>query len=339
MSTDTQNSRPAPEFTVFTRVTTIPFVQDSITYVDQTLSSNSLLRSPYATGKALTSTALDMSKPLVPYLAPIISRADGLANQGIDVVEKRYPYPFQTPTEKIAGDIKAQADYARTVANKTVEERVINPVHTVVNGVDQRLTPLVDYLASTLARLNEQVGNAEQRAAANGQAASDEAKYQYQRAYLITKDLRDQLYVYSTEQLKQLEQQSVIIQRASQTAQSITQLASSSIDTAQQRVQSLSDTMVQELKKVQSSTAALPAHLQSAFQPVQQTLSATIHDLSDVIKSDASLNDKVNRVSATVRERVTPVLDAAADAIRSVLQRAETSTNVATNGAANGSAH
>ena len=75
----------------------------------------------------------------------------------------------------------------------------------------QRLTPLVDYLASTLARLNEQVGNADRRASAEVQAASDEAKYQYQRAYLLTKDLRDQLYVYSNEQLKQLQAQSVIM--------------------------------------------------------------------------------------------------------------------------------
>jgi hypothetical protein len=41
--------------------------------------------------------------------------------------------------------------------------------------------------------------------------ASEDAKYQYQRAYNLTKDLRDQLYVYSNEQLKQLQAQSVLM--------------------------------------------------------------------------------------------------------------------------------
>jgi uncharacterized protein YoxC len=88
----------------------------------------------------------------------------------------------------------------------------------------------------------------------------------------------------------------------------------------------------------------LPANLQAAFQPIQTNIAGTVHDLSEVLKSDAPLNDKVHRVSATVRERVTPILDVAADAIRTVVQRAETASNQNTtngtaNGQANGSAH
>ena len=138
---------------------------------------------------------------------------------------------FKTPTEQISNDLKERTDYARDVANKTIDERVRAPVYTVVNGVDQvrhalayrggnfaecsnirqRLTPLVDYLASTLARLNAQVGHAEADASAKAASAEDSAKFQYQRALDLTKDIRSQLFVYSQEQLKQLQAQSVLM--------------------------------------------------------------------------------------------------------------------------------
>ena len=232
MSTDTQAApQPAHQLTILGRVTSIPLVHDSLGYLDSTLSGNSYLRTPYATAQAITSSALHYSEPITTRLAPLITRADGLANQGLDAVESRYPYPFKTPTEQISNDLKERTDYARDVANKTIDERVRAPVYTVVNGVDQvrhalayrggnfaecsnirqRLTPLVDYLASTLARLNAQVGHAEANASAKAASAEDSAKFQYQRALDLTKDIRSQLFVYSQEQLKQLQAQSVLM--------------------------------------------------------------------------------------------------------------------------------
>lgn len=138
MSTDTQTApQPAHQLTILGRVTSIPLVHDSLGYLDSTLSANSYLRTPYATAQAITSSALHYSVPITTRLAPLITRADGLANQGLDVVESRYPYPFKTPTEQISNDLKERTDYARDVANKTIDARVRSPVYTVVNGVDQ----------------------------------------------------------------------------------------------------------------------------------------------------------------------------------------------------------
>jgi hypothetical protein len=134
MATETQSS---PQLTIVSRVSSIPLVHDSLGYLDSTLSSNSFLRAPYATAQSLTTTALHYSEPLSARLAPLLVRADGLANQAVDVVESRYPYPFKTPTDEIAHDIKERTDYAKEYANKTIDERVRAPVHTVVNGVDQ----------------------------------------------------------------------------------------------------------------------------------------------------------------------------------------------------------
>ena len=50
----------------------------------------------------------------------------------------------------------------------------------------------------------------------NGSASSAEpfpskAQFQYQRAYKLSVDLKDQLYVYTTEQIKQVQEHNVIV--------------------------------------------------------------------------------------------------------------------------------
>lgn len=78
---------------------------------------------------------------------------------------------------------------------------------------------------------------------------------------------------------------------------------------------------------MQAATAALPANLQASFKPVHEKISSTISDLSGVIKSDLPVNEKVNKLRATVQDHVTPVLDIAGarlqDAMRSLTARAE----------------
>lgn len=162
---------------------------------------------------------------------------------------------------------------------------------------------------------------------------SKDAKFQYQRAYYLSKELSDQLRTYSTEQINQITAQSAIVQSASATAQSVTQLASSSYDAAQVRVHSLSDTMLSELRELrvswepvsncmlcshpvlsaryQTSILGLPAAVQSAYQDVSTNLATTINDLSAILTSSDPLPEKVSKVRDTVTERVQPILDTA----------------------------
>ena len=80
----------------------------------------------------------------------------------------------------------------------------------------------------------------------------------------------------------------------------------------------------------QTATAALPVNLQASFKPVQEGIASTITNLSDVIKSDLPLNEKVSKVRTTVQDHVNPVLDTAAvrlqDAIRSLTARVDSAT-------------
>ncbi|KAI0266113.1 hypothetical protein BC834DRAFT_824178 [Gloeopeniophorella convolvens] len=318
MATETQPAPASPELTILNRVASIPLINDTFSAVHTSLSSNPYTRSPYTTAQAISTSALRYSEPIaVPLaskLAPIITRADGYANKGLDVVESRYPYPFTVQSDDLIKDLKQRSDYARDVANKTLDERVRNPAYSAAQGIDQRLAPVVDYLVARLGTQQES-------------STPDDTKYQYQRAYALSRELKDQILDYSNAQLQLLQSNSVLVQRATETAKSIQNLASSSVAAAQSKASSLSDTMIVELQKIQAATAALPANLQSSFKPVQEGITSTIADLSSVIKSDLPLNEKAGKVRATVQDHVTPVLESASarlqEAIRSLTARTE----------------
>ncbi|KAI1785951.1 hypothetical protein LXA43DRAFT_1035541 [Ganoderma leucocontextum] len=305
MSTETQQATAAPELTILYRVGSIPLVADSISVVNTTLLNNAYTRSPYTTATEISKRAFSYTEPVQQRLAPIIIRADGLANKGFDLVQQRFPYPFQTPTDVIIKDFKTHSDAAVDVATKTIDERVRTPAYNIAQGIDQKFAPIVDIFAVVVNKVQPN-GTPEKPA-----EVPKDAKFQYQRAYYLSKELSDQLRTYSTEQINLITAQRVIVQSASATAQSVTQLASSSYDAAQVRVHSLSDTMLSELRELRTSILGLPAALQSAFQDVSTNLASTINDLSAILTSSDPLPEKVTKVRDTVTDRVQPILDTA----------------------------
>ena len=96
--------------------------------------ARSLLRSP---AHALAAPLASYTAPFAARCAPLLTRADGLANAGLDAVESRYPYPFRTPPQDIIADIRGSADHARAVAAKTVDDRLKSPAVAVAQGIDQ----------------------------------------------------------------------------------------------------------------------------------------------------------------------------------------------------------
>ncbi|OBZ67702.1 Perilipin-2 [Grifola frondosa] len=335
MPTQTQTASATPEFTIIYRVASIPLVASSLNTIHTTLTNNAYTHSPYAAAKGLSKSALSYAEPLQKRLGPIIVRADSFANKGLDAVESRYPYPFKTPTDEIVKDLKGHSDHAYDVANKTIDERVRTPVYHVAQGIDQASRVVISSPVRTVYMCMLMTSFTEIRAYhrlfrmcrpqapperyPEPPAGSPDAKYQYQRAYILSKDLRDQLLTYSTEQINQIKAQSVLVQRASATAESISSLATNSYGAAQVKVQGLSDTMLSELQKIQASTAALPSTLQSSFNDISTHLSSTITDLSAVLTSQDPLPEKVHKVRDTVQERVQPLLDAAAVRVQEIL--------------------
>ncbi|KAF8623851.1 hypothetical protein AX15_006171 [Amanita polypyramis BW_CC] len=337
MSTATQTStQHAPELTVLHRVVSIPLVSSSLETINDALSSNAFTRQPYSTAKGLSTTAYKYTEPLQIRLAPLIERADGFANKAVDVVESRYPYPFKAKPEDVASLVRESHQNAMDVANKAIDKRIKSPAINVAQGIDQQFAPIVDYFEVAVTRLNSESGSSSPR---------PQTKYQYQRAIALSKTLKDNIYVYSNEHFKQLQAQSAIVHRATETAHTITQLASSSITGAQKRINELSDTMLQELQKLQTSTASLSASLQSTASStlhestsqlqsrippqIQQVcnevsshLSSAISELSSIITAkDLPLQEKVGRVGKEVHEQISPLLENIRKSLADILAR------------------
>ncbi|KAI0298636.1 hypothetical protein B0F90DRAFT_1668935 [Multifurca ochricompacta] len=228
VDTETQSAPAAPELTILNRVASIPLVNDSLSAVHTTLISHPLTRSPYNTAQALSSTALRYSEPITAKLAPIIVRADGYANKGLDAVESRYPYPFTVQGEDIIKAVKERSDYARDMANKTLTSvsaiphirqlkastKYVHPSsyhpHATTfahRRLAKRFAPVVDYLVSRL-------GTEES-------SSQTESKYQYQRAFALSRDLKDQILGNSNSEPQQLQDNSEPVQSATETAESI----------------------------------------------------------------------------------------------------------------------
>ncbi|KAI0781952.1 lipid droplet-associated perilipin protein [Abortiporus biennis] len=328
MATETQAPQPPPEITIISRVASIPIVSSSLDVFHSTLSTNPYTRTPYAYAEGFSKAALGYTEPIQKRLAPIIVRADGFANKGLDKVEQLYPYPFKTPPETIIEDIKGTTTHAYDVANKTIDEKVKSPALNVAQGIDQRFAPVVDYFEQ---RIHSNAASPTEGAPA------EQPQYQFQRAFLLSKELGDQIYSYSAEQVNQIKTQNALVQRATEAAQKVNAIASTSYGAAQEKIHGVSDVMLQELQKVQTSTANLPAAVQASFNDISTHLSSAIHDVSAILTSPDPLPDKAHKLRETVQDRVQPILDASAARVQQILdsirgKAAEEAQEVTSNG-------
>ncbi|KAJ7781873.1 hypothetical protein DFH07DRAFT_1055431 [Mycena maculata] len=281
-----------PEMTILNRVAEIPMIACAIQQLSSTLSTNSYTAYPYSTAKNISVSAYDYSKPLQIRLSPVIKTVDGYANKSFDVVKSSFPYPFEAQPEDVATFVRQRRDSAvsfveerRLNANKAIDERVRTPAINAAVGIDQRFTPLVDYLEKTAATQ------------LHTESAPADTQYQYQRVYVLSRNVTGQLYDYSN--------QTVLVQRASQTADSISALASS----AQSRILALSESLRTELQRVQASLAATGASAQHSTTEAGRQLAATIRELGTLATAqDLTVNEKVARARAEVEDRIRPLL-------------------------------
>jgi len=287
MATETQQ---APDVTIVNRISSIPLVSSSLSSIHNTLSTSPYTASPYATAHAVSLAALGTATKYsqTPMIASLVVRADGIANAAVDVVESRYPYPF-----------KATPEEARDAATKTVEVRVVQPATRVATDIDQRFTPLIDFIEAYLQKMGSQ----------QNFSTHEKPTYQYQRAIDISRNVRDNLYAYSGSHYNALKEQNALVHRATDTAALLSQGA-----------HALSERMIAELQTIKAASANLPAQVQSSLHTLTQELGSTIGELKGIVSDkELAAGEKVARVRHTVEERVKPVLEATKDSLVGVL--------------------
>ncbi|KIY64244.1 hypothetical protein CYLTODRAFT_446112 [Cylindrobasidium torrendii FP15055 ss-10] len=317
-----------PEFKALARFLNIPLISSSLTTVTETLASNVYTRSPYNTAKGISTSAYKYSEPIQLRFAPLITRADDYANKGFDVVESRYPSVFTTKPEDVTTFVRTR----RESASKAIDERVRQPAWQVAQGIDERFTPVLNYVETAYTKVNGDTPPA---------SPEEAPKYQYQRALALSLSVRNQVFTYSAEQLKQFQEHSALVKKASETSQSVSALASSSLSSAQSHAHGLSETMVAELQKLQASSAAvahslqesvhnstshlqtqIPPHVQELYSEFSQKLGTTVTDLRAIIvDKDIPLQEKLAKMTAEVTETVSPLLENLKSSVQELISR------------------
>jgi hypothetical protein len=138
-----------PAITIFTRVASIPMISSSLESINDVLTKNALTRQPYAHARVFTTTAYKFTEPLQVRLAPLIIHADGFANNVVDVVQARYPYPFQVQPQDVVTYVRERKNSTISGVNKAIDDKVKKPVINVAEGIDHVRS---SYTSSLLSR-------------------------------------------------------------------------------------------------------------------------------------------------------------------------------------------
>ncbi|KAJ4488345.1 hypothetical protein J3R30DRAFT_3435248 [Lentinula aciculospora] len=326
----------SPELTVISRISSIPLISSSLEMVNGTLSTNAYTRSPYTTALGLSNSAYKLTEPLQTHLAPLIVRADSYANLAIDAVQKRYPSAFTTTPEDVMGYVQNR--------QKDVDEYVRErrqSAGAIAQDIDKKFAPIVDYLEVAVNRIDSNTKE-------NGVPTDKDAQVsQYSRALELSTRLRDQLQLHSNEQIRQLQAHSILVQRATETARSLSTTASSSLSNAQAKLHAVSDNMIAELGNLQSQAASLSASLQASasktlkdptaqlppqiqqkytelvsvlqtqassasdtYADLSNNLASTVSELRGIMAAEnVSMQDKAARITHKVSAKVQPLLE------------------------------
>ena len=76
---------------------------------------------------------------------------------------------------------------------------------TRIDSSFQKFTPIVDYMEIAVNKVGSESGPP------SPSSTSSDSQYQYQRAINLSKHFKDNLYVYSSDHLKQLQQQNALV--------------------------------------------------------------------------------------------------------------------------------
>lgn len=126
-----------PTLTIFSRVASIPLVNESLASIHAVLVGNQYTCVPYVTAQNLGKSVYHISEPIQIRLAPVLIRADGLANKSLDAVQSYYPKPFSITSEEIRKEVNQRREHAYNTANKALDDRVRTPAYSAAQAIDQ----------------------------------------------------------------------------------------------------------------------------------------------------------------------------------------------------------
>ncbi|CAE6454226.1 unnamed protein product [Rhizoctonia solani] len=333
---ETQTATPTehPHLTSVDRVGKIPVVNDTLATINSILSQNAYSKGLYSTAQAYSERAYNLSQPVQTRLAPVIGRVDGYANKGLDALESRWPYPFHVTTEEVVGTLRqgpdAAYDLAATYANaatKVYEDRVKTPAYVLVSKVDSTLlTPIVDRFEIVVNKFHKDVPSSPSSASSSSSDFSSEgtSERQYARAYRLSLDLKDQIIVISSEQLKQLQQNNMYIQRATESLYNLTNGITNLSHESGSRAHHLAQSVLAELESIQHMVQSRKEALPGQYATLKEAVGTTLSEVRGIVHEvDVPVGEKAVKVRDVVIARVQPVLHQVIEEGKKLIGRAK----------------
>ncbi|KAH7345145.1 hypothetical protein B0J17DRAFT_638565 [Rhizoctonia solani] len=331
---ETQTATPAepPHLTSVDRVGKIPVVNDTLATINSILSQNAYSKGLYSTAQAYSERAYNLSQPVQTRLAPVIGRVDGYANKGLDVLESRWPYPFHVTTEEVVGTLRqgpdAAYDLAATYANaatKVYEDRVKTPAYVLVSKVDSTLlAPIVDRFEVVVNKFHKDVPSSPSSASSSSSDSEGASERQYARAYRLSLDLKDQIIVISSEQLKQLQQNNIYIQRATESLYNLTNGITNLSHGSSSRAHHLAQSVLAELESIQHMVQSRKEALPGQYATLKEAVGATLSEVRGIVhEADVPVGEKAVKVRDVVIARVQPVLHQVVEEGKKLIGRAK----------------
>ncbi|CAE6422251.1 unnamed protein product [Rhizoctonia solani] len=317
---ETQTATPAesPHLTSVDRVGKIPVVNDTLATINSILSQNAYSKGLYSTAQAYSERAYNLSQPVQIRLAPVIGRVDGYANKGLDVLESRWPYPFHATTEEVIDTLRQGPDIAyglatayANAATKAYEDRVKTPAFVLVSKVDSTLlTPIVDRFEIVVNKLHKDVPSSPSSASSSSSSDSEGvSERQYARAYRLSLDLKDQVIIVSSEQLKQLQQNNVYIQRATESLYNLTNSITNLSHESSSRAHHLAQSVLAELEHIQNMVQSRKEALPGQYAALKEAVGTTLSEVRGIVQeAGVPVGEKAVKVRDVVVSHVEPVL-------------------------------
>ncbi|CAE6520554.1 unnamed protein product [Rhizoctonia solani] len=331
---ETQTATPAepPHLSSVDRVGKIPVVNDTLATINSILSQNAYSKSLYSTAQAYSERAYNISQPVQVRLAPVIGRVDGYANKGLDVLESRWPYPFHATTEEVIGTLRQGPDaaygLAATYANaatKAYEDRVKTPAYVLVSKVDSTLlTPIVDRFEVVVSKFHKDVPSSPSSASSSSSDSEGASERQYVRAYRLSLDLKDQIIVISSEQLHQLQQNNIYIQRATESLYNLTNGITNLSHQSSSRAHHLAQSVLAELESIQNMVQSRKEALPGQYAALKEVVGTTLSEVRGIIhETDVPVAEKAVKVRDAVISHVQPVLQQVIEEGKKLVGRAK----------------
>lgn len=132
---------------------------------------------------------------------------------------------------------------------------------------------------------------------------------QVTRAYRLSVDLKDQIIVVSSEQLKQLQQNNIYVQRATDSLYSLTNGVTSFSHESNVRLHQLSQSILAELEGIQHMVQSRKEALPGQYAALKEAVGATLTEVRGIVhETNVPVGEKAVKVRDVVIGRVQPVL-------------------------------